>query len=124
LELPIPTSSIIAFVLTFCVGYVTLLLAYVNAGRLHVWFSLDVFDKTIQTFIIGGIISLTSFVVLSAPVNLLFYETAESYSVWVNWLYRNSGVIVIFELFLIGITALLIGRYLDRDSENDIEYAS
>lgn len=124
MDLPIPTSSIIVFVLTFCVGYVTLLIAHYQSDRLSEWFGLDVFDKTIQTFIVGGIIAIISFVALGAPVSLLMNETPESYSILSNWLSRNFGVMVLLEIALIMLVALLISMYLDRNSEVTIDYVS
>jgi len=123
-DLPIPSSSIIVFILTFCVGYVTLLIAYSQTDRLSEWFSLDVFDKTIQTFIVGGLIAIISFVGLGAPVLSLMNETTGSYNLMLDWLSRNFGMMVLVECLLILVVALCLSLYLERISEIAIEYVS
>lgn len=127
MSLPDPTSSIILFVLTFCVGYITLLISYYRAERLPEWLSLDVFDKTIITFIVGGIITIISFFGLNAPVYSLFYATdATSTSAVFNqlsvWLSRNFGVTVLIESVLIVVIILIIELFLERHSEIRIDY--
>ena len=120
----IPSFSIILFILTFCVGYITLLIAYSYADRLSEWFSLDVFDKTIQTFIVGGVIAVISFVGLGAPILSLMNETTESYNLMLDWLSRNFGMMILVETLVIIVFALCLALYLDRRNESTIEYIS
>ena len=128
MELPDPTSSIIVFVLTFCVGYITLLIAYYRSGRLPEWLGLDVFDKTIVTFIIGGVITIFSFFALNAPVYTLIYavditSTSIAFSELSSWFLRNFGVTVVFESILILLITLIITLFLERHSGVTIDYA-
>lgn len=123
MSLPNPTSSIIAFVLTFCVGYVTLLTAYYQADRLPEFFGLDAFDKTIMTFIAGGIISVASLAFLNAPVISIFYET-NTYSTLTSWLSRNFGIMVIIEVVLIMLVSMSIRLFLERNDETFVDYVS
>ena len=124
MNLPVPSSSVIIFILTFCVGYMTLLCAYYLTDRLSEWFGLNVFDKTIQTFIIGGVIALISFIGLKADVLSLVNETPESYTQLVDWLSKNFVGMFIVEVLLIIAFVFSISVYLDRNSEFTIEYVS
>lgn len=128
MELPDPTSSIIIFVFTFCVGYITILLAFYRARRLSEWITLDGFDKTIITFIVGGIITFSSFIALNAPVYSLLYAvdvTATSLALTQlsSWLSKNFGVTVVFELILILLISLVIQLFLERHDEDYFKYA-
>jgi SNF family Na+-dependent transporter len=70
---PSSAFELVLFVLTFVVGYSTLLIGYRNAGRLGEWYAVPAFDKTVQTFIVGGIISIFTIVILggqTVPVDL------------------------------------------------------
>jgi len=127
LELPDPTSSIILFILKFCVGYVTILIAYYRANRLSEWLSLDVFDKTIITFIVGGVISVISFFGLNAPINeILFAGDSEStkaaFAHLSEWLSRNTGITIIIEVLLIAVVALSIVLFLERNDDEQKGY--
>lgn len=124
MELPIPAFSIIAFILTFCVGYITLLFSYFQSGRILEWYSIDMFDKTIQTFLVGGIISVISLFTLNAPVAYLFEESVEAYNVWAVWFSRNLGVMVLFELTLVLFVSVLIQMHLLRQWDYRLEYVS
>lgn len=128
MELPDPTSSIIVFVLTFCVGYITILIAYYRVGRLSEWLALDVFDKTIVTFIVGGIVTTVSLASLNAPASTLFFttdttSTATVFNQLSLWLSDNFGIMVAMELTLITAIILLIDIFLRRHGSNSIDYA-
>jgi hypothetical protein len=120
--LPSPASSIIIFVLTFCVGYVTLLFAHYESNKVSEWYDLDVFDKTIQTFIVGGFIAIISFIGLGAPVLSFLYETPESFTSMIDWLSKNLVMMIIVESLLMVTVGLVISLFLARESEITYDY--
>jgi len=102
------TSSLalVIFVLTFGVGYVILIWVYSNANRLREWYELNVFDKTMMTFIVGGTVTFFSLLIMKAPFHYLLSGS------WELWLQNNLGGLIIAESLVIMETALLVRTYL------------
>jgi len=122
LDLPIPELSIVFFVLTFGVGYVVLIWAYSNAKRLHDWYDLDTFDKTLQTFVVGGVITCISLFGLNAPWSSLT-NTVISTAVWWDWFWKNIGALLVVESLLVCVVQTLIQEYLSRLLKKATKYS-
>jgi hypothetical protein len=122
MDVPLTISSIIVFILTLGVGYVILFWAYLNAERLDEWYVLDSFDKTFQTLVIGGSVTLVSLIFLNAPWSYLPSETTISSSVWWNWFWNNLGAIAIVEATMIYIVTFILQTYLSRTRGMTMDY--
>jgi hypothetical protein len=124
LDIPLSFSSIIVFVLTLGVGYIILLWAYSNAGRLQEWYDRDAFDKSLQTLVIGGTVTLASLIFLNAPLSTLISETSDLSTAWWLWLWNNLGAMLVVESLLIYVVQFTIQSYLGRTIETVVEYAT
>jgi len=105
-EFAVPIGSeLLLFMLTVVVGYVTLTIAYDYARRLDEWHELQAFDKAILTFLIGGFVTVVSF--------LLFTWGAKEPPVFFDYIIQNAASVFLLDLFLVGPTlGFFIGRFL------------
>lgn len=120
MDLPLPEFSLIFFVMTFGVGYVTLLWAYSGANRLYDWNGLDMFDKTLQTFTVGAVITLASMIALDVPF-YFFTSDFGSTDQWLGMFGRDVLLLIPLELTLIFLVKKLIE---DRLTQNPKGYIS
>jgi hypothetical protein len=112
MDIPFSTLSLIAFIFTVGVGYIILLWAYSSVNRIREWYELNVFDKTMQTFFVGGIASFVSLMIMKAPLLQMISNTTMSSTVWMDWLAKNLGGLIISESVVIVVTLMLINEYL------------
>jgi hypothetical protein len=119
LDIPLTLSAIIIFVFTLGVGYLLLLWAYSDSDRLDEWYTLDAFDKTVQTLIIGGTVTLFSLLIQGAPLAYLVSGTPNSDTFWWNWFYTNLGGIIIAESIVFLLAELVLRLILSREVEID-----
>ena len=122
MSIPGSTLSIIVFLFTIGVGYVILVWAYSSANKLEEWYKIDTFDKTLQTFLVGGLITIMSFLILKAPLNLLI-DSNITEVFWENWIRTNLSGIIISEVSIGIITWILITELFVKPFSAVISYA-
>jgi len=77
------------------------MLAYYMKGRLADWRKMDFFDKTVETFFVGGVMTVVSELLLTATgIQGLF----TSYNVFMNAL----PLILILDIYMVVLFALVI----------------
>jgi hypothetical protein len=122
LDILVDVPSIVSFIFTLGIGYLLLLSAYWGADRLSDWYSLDAFDKSLQTLVTGGTVTFVSLVILQAPLSYLVSETPSSDTFWWNWFSTNLAGIVFIETVVFSVVWSLLYELLSREAE--IEYAT
>ena len=122
MEIPLTTFSFIVFFLTVGVGYVILMWSYDSANRIKDWYNMDAFDKTMQTFVVGGFITFASFIVLRAPLSLLTTSNEVSTNQFVNWLWINSKGFLIVELIVILLVWIVAQDMLTLENNDIYDY--
>ena len=74
--------------------------------------SVNVFDKTMQTFFVGGIASFVTLLIMRAPLFRLISDPSIAKELWMSWLADNIGGIMISESVVIVFTLMIINEYL------------
>jgi len=123
-SIPVSALSIITFLFTIGVGYVILVWAYSSANKMEEWYKLDAFDKTMQTFLVGGLVSIMSFLILNAPLDNLILDSSTTIPLWENWFYTNLSGIIISESMISVVTWILIKALLVDPFSSIISYST
>lgn len=88
------------------------------------WYKLDAFDKTMQTFLVGGLVSIMSFLILNAPLDNLILDSSTTIPLWENWFYTNLSGIIISESMISVVTWILIKALLVDPFSSIISYST
>lgn len=92
------------FVVTIVVGYLALRLAYWQKGRLFDLNKMEIFDKTIMSFFIGGIITVCVLLFIAIKDGITIDNVYDFIS-------THLATVFMYDLVAAAVAGLLIERY-------------